>query len=141
MILSAMKTFKSKIGLELIIPIGIIMFSMASIMIYKELWPGLIIVLIAILFISSIIFNTYYQIDGNNLVVKSSFFYKKTIAISNITRIKETRDPLSSPATSLDRLEIKDINNNHILISPKKKQLFINEIIALNRNIIVQLKK
>jgi hypothetical protein len=136
-----MKTFKSKIGLELIIPIGIIMFSMASFMIYKELWPGLLIVLLALLFISTIIFNTYYQIVGGNLIIKCSFFFKKVIEIKNIIRIKETNDPLSSPATSLDRLEIRYNNNHNILISPKKKQLFIDEILALNNNITIQLKK
>lgn len=50
----------------------------------------------------------------------------------------ETKSPLSSPATSLDRLEIMYNKNESIIISPKDRTGFINELKTINPGIEVE---
>ena len=48
---------------------------------------------------------------------------------------------ISSPATSIDRLEITYGKYDSVIISPKLKQQFINEITTLNPKVEVKFKK
>ena len=64
-----------------------------------------------------------------------------TIRIDQIRRITETNNPLSAPATSLDRLAISYNNGDTVLISPKDKSAFINDLVRVNSNIEVVFKK
>ncbi|MCU7696081.1 PH domain-containing protein [Acinetobacter sp. AYS6] len=76
------------------------------------------------------IFNTYYVVDQNKLIIKSMVFRWK-INIDDITKIEETHNPLSSPALSLDRLKIYYFKNgsvNSVMISPKDKEGFFQAI-------------
>ncbi|EKU37969.1 MULTISPECIES: PH domain-containing protein [Acinetobacter] len=76
------------------------------------------------------VFNTYYVIDQNKLIIKSIVFRWK-INIDDITKIEETHNPLSSPALSLDRLKIYYFKNgsmNSVMISPKDKEGFFQAI-------------
>jgi hypothetical protein len=47
------------------------------------------------------------------------------VEIQKITSVKRTRNPLSSPALSTDRLEIKYGKWDFVLISPKNKERFV----------------
>ena len=85
-------------------------------------------------------FNTYYLLDENELHVKSGLFDAVKIDLGLITNVSETRNPQSSPALSLDRLEIKyKVKNSRasetIIISPKDKQEFIRQLKTRNDNI------
>ena len=74
------------------------------------------------------IFNTYYLVENNTLIIRSLVFRWK-ININDITRIEPTHNPLSSPALSLDRLKIyymKDGRMATVMISPKDKEGFLN---------------
>lgn len=73
------------------------------------------------------------------LKVKYSFFYEKIIDITAIKSVKETNNPMASPAASLDRLEIK-FKNDSIIISPKNKSDFINHLLEINPAIEIKLK-
>jgi len=76
------------------------------------------------------VFNTYYVVDQNKLIIKSMVFRWK-INIDDITKIEETHNPLSSPALSLDRIKIYYFKNgsvNSIMISPKDKEGFFQAI-------------
>lgn len=79
--------------------------------------------------------NTKYVLDENRLWVICGL-YTKRIAYTNILQVKPNFDPSSSPALSLDRLQLqyknKDGNNNFVSVSPKSKEQFIDE---LNRRI------
>lgn len=132
--------FKSKIGLELAIPIvavfGIVIF--LSAMDNREIhWIIVAILLPVILFIGDIFINTHYTITDNFLKIKCGFFYNKVIEIKSIKKIKYSNNPLSAPATSLDRLEIIFNKNESLLVSPKNKVDFIETLKSINRNIEV----
>lgn len=75
--------------------------------------------------------KTFYEIEGNVLCIKAGFFINQNIQIHEIKSIKETNNPLSAPAMSLDRLMIKTANTSS-LISPKRKGEFIAHLLKLN---------
>lgn len=72
--------------------------------------------------------------------IKSGLFFSKSLEIKSIKRIVETRNPITSPALSLDRIELIYNRFGSVLISPKDKKGFIQELIKVNPGIEVQLK-
>lgn len=133
------KIFRSKIGFEILIPLMLILGSLTDLLISQKAWVGLIVMVIAIVFISSIYLNTSYQLtSGQELVIRCGFF-KYTITIVSITKIRFVRNPLSAPALSIDRLEISYKRYDTILISPVDKQDFIQSILKINPAIKVEL--
>lgn len=135
--------FKSKIGLELTAPLVIVMITVFVLLIMSgEIpWFALVVPLLTTLFIVYLFLTTDYTVEGNILKVRSGFIINKTIAISTITKISETSDPSSAPATSIDRLRIEYGKQQSVLISPKDKQAFIDLILQLNSKIEVKYKK
>ena len=133
--------FKSKIGpviTLLIVGIFTIVVSIASLSGHG--WNMLGILSPVILFIAPIFFATSYTIIGNNLEIRCGFFYYKKIAIAKIYKIRSSRSWQSSPAVSLDRLELFYDKYDSVLISPKDKQRFINELLKIEPTIDVDLK-
>ena len=136
------RTFKSKIGPELVIPITLLMGTLLFVMINgKPAWLGIAILLCVIGFIIHMFITTNYTIDGNSLIIKCGILLNKTIDIKGIKKITETNNPLSAPAISLDRLEISYGSYDSILISPKQKKEFIETIVSLNPQVEIRYKK
>ena len=77
-----------------------------------------------------LVFTLRYTIDGNRLIVRSGPL-RWRIPISEITAITETRDPISSPALSINRLRIEYGNKKSVLISPRDKDAFLRQIEAI----------
>lgn len=75
------------------------------------------------------------MITGDVLYIQCGFLYNQQIKISSIRQIKETNNPISSPALSLDRIEIKFDKYNSVLISPKEKEMFIKHLQQINPGI------
>jgi len=138
-----MKTiYKSKIGLELVIPLVLVFGTVLALTISQEPnWIGIVILLPLILFVVHMFMTTNYTIESDKLTIKCGFLFNKTIDIKTIKKITETNNPLSSPATSLDRLEINYGKYDSVIISPKQKSEFINDIKGLNPNVEVKYKK
>ena len=136
------KIYNSKIGLELVIPLVLIFgIALALNIIEKTNVIGIAILLPVILFVVHMFLTTNYTIESDDLIIKCGFLSNKTIDIKTIKKITETNNPLSSPATSLDRLEINYGKFDKILISPKNKTEFIDDIKRLNPNVEVKFRK
>ena len=60
------------------------------------------------------------------------------IELADITYIMPTRSMTSAPALSLDRLKI-EYRNKEVLISPKDRASFYQEIQARNPKIVIDL--
>lgn len=103
-----------------------------------EIIFGILLTVLTSLFIMWIWFGTYYEINGNQLKIVGGPFRWK-IDIKTIKSIRKTRNPLSSPALSLNRLEILYGKWGTILISPKHEDEFCNELIKINSTIDVKL--
>jgi hypothetical protein len=132
-----MKNYKSKLGLELIIPISLIFGYALYELITEKSWIGVFIISLTILFILYTFLSINYKIEKENLNVKCTFLLNENIEINTIRKITETYNPLSSPAASIDRIEIFYNKFDSVLISPKKKQEFIEDILKINPNIEV----
>ncbi len=137
--MSMRKTFKSKIGLAILIPIAFLLMTIEILMIINGIWLSAIIVGLVILFITYLYLDTSYKFtDDNKLKIKSGFLINKSIDIHSIKTVKQTRDPLASPALSLDRLEIYYNKYDKVIISPKEKSEFVNQLKQINANINVE---
>lgn len=136
------KIYKSKIGLELVFPIVLIFGTVLALTIsQKPGWIGIVILLPVMIFVAYTFMTTNYTIESDVLIIKCGFLFNKTIDIRTINKISETNNPLSSPATSLDRLEIIYGKFDSVIISPKQKTEFINDIKKLNPNVEVKYKQ
>ncbi|EAR02494.1 PH domain-containing protein [Maribacter sp. HTCC2170] len=135
-----MKVYKSKIGVGISIFIGLVLGLGAYQMFKDGLWLGLAINVLVALFVIYLFLQTYYVIDGKTLKVKSGFIVNKSFEINRIIKISETNNPISAPAASLDRLEIKLDSKRSVIISPKLKHEFIEELKKINPKIMVVTK-
>lgn len=131
-----MKIFKSKIdwwfGLILVYPIFVSITAMI-----KGEWIGLLGLVGVVGFILILSKTTQYIINENELIVKSTWIVNERIALSKITKIEKSNSILSSPALSLDRVLVRYNKYDEILISPKERQSFIDELLKINPNIEV----
>ncbi len=135
------KVYNSKIGLELVIPLVLIFGTVLFLTFNEEpSWIDILILLPTILFVVHMFLTTKYTIESDELRIKCGFLFNKTIDIKTIKKITETNNLLSSPATSLDRLEINYGKFDTVIISPKKKKEFIENITTLNPNVEVKFK-
>lgn len=75
------------------------------------------------LFIGLIFTRTWYEIDSRELRIVSGPF-RWTVPRDSIRSVEESRNPLSSPALSLDRLRISYGDRRWILVSPEDKTGF-----------------
>ncbi|MCZ8089965.1 MAG: PH domain-containing protein [Flavobacterium sp.] len=128
-----MKIYKSKIDWWLIILILILFgYPIVDGILSKEYVLSLVfgLILIIFFFLSKTI---QYKIDGENLVI-----WKTKIDIKTIRKIYRTNNPLSSPAMSLDRIAIVYNKFDEVLLSPKERDEFINELLKINPNIEVK---
>jgi len=99
--------------------------------------PGksqLVIMIAVILFIGWIWFGTGYKMMDNELKIYCGPF-RHTISLQDIKEIKKTRSPLSSPACSLDRMEIKFGKSKRVMISPADKENFVKMLIRKSPHI------
>jgi hypothetical protein len=81
--------------------------------------PGLMVVILPVW----LLLTTRYTITDSELRVRSGPV-DRHIALQDITGINPTRAARSSPALSLDRLEVRYGENGSILVSPKDKTGF-----------------
>ena len=92
------------------------------------------------IYILPIWLNTYYFLNNNELLIKSGLGRGTRLAYSQILSVSQTRNPISSPAPSLDRLEIKyryksGNFTDSIIISPRDKIGFTKELLLRNGKI------
>ncbi len=83
--------------------------------------------LLMVSLILSLLFRTYYSVEGEFLRIVSGPFHWR-VPIAEIDSLEPTRNPLSSPALSLDRLRIRYSGSKSIMISPDDKRRFAKAI-------------
>ncbi|WP_299391568.1 PH domain-containing protein [uncultured Gelidibacter sp.] len=90
-------------------------------------------------FIVHLFFNTHYTIDHRKLKIKSGAFSYQPIIIDDIKEISKTNSVLSSPAASFDRIKINYGTTNSVILSPKDKYQFAEDLVKINPRIINKL--
>ena len=130
-----MQKYPSKIGEGFVVFILAVILGSSSVMISVQEWIGLSINISVLIFVGYTFMTTYYIIDHKVLKIRCGLFFNKTIAIDTIQKISESRNPISAPAASLDRLELFYSQNKSILVSPREKKKFIDHLLRLNLEI------
>jgi hypothetical protein len=87
---------------------------------------ALLMVLLVFALVASTFLSTYYEVDGDTLTVRSGPF-RWRVPLEKIDSVTPTRSPLSSPALSLDRLDIR-YGKRRIMVSPADKRGFLKAI-------------
>lgn len=99
-----------------------------------------IILIVIFVVIMVLLLQIKYVVVNGNLEVKTGLLGTQRIDIREIRTISKTFNPLSAPALSINRLEIKYGNNHdYILISPRHRDKFIAELKAVNPDIQINL--
>lgn len=76
-----------------------------------------------------LLITTEYTLSDKDLLVVSGPF-RWIVPIADIANVEGTRNPLSSPALSLDRLSIEYSRGKSIMISPQQKERFLRSLEA-----------
>ena len=129
-----MKSYKSKVDWWLVlILLAIFAFPIVQGIQTKEYLLSAIFVGLILLFW---IFGSTlkYKIQDEYLWV-----WTTKIDIKTIRKVYATRNPLSSPALSINRLAIVYNKYDEILISPEDREDFISELLKVNPSIEVKL--
>lgn len=134
------KTYSSKVSYGLLTFVFLIFYGpLIPDLIKKELngkMIGLVVFLTLVFaFIAYLFFQTKYTIDANKLKIKCGLFSYKPIDIYEIKEISKTKSIIASPAPSFDRIEIKYGKFNEIIISPKNKFHFVEDLTKINPRI------
>lgn len=135
-----MKKYKSKIGTEFVILLfGALLIPLIMILLDFN-WTDFCIISLCVLFLLHLIYATEYKINEEVLIIKCSFLINESINIHSIKKISETNNLLSSPAFSMDRIELLYNKYDMILLSPKEKLEFIENLKNINTKIEIKLK-
>lgn len=129
-----MKIYKSKVDWWLVLIILVIFgFPIVEGMLTKEYMLSAVFVGLLLFFwiLGSML---KYKIEGEYLSI-----WKTKIHIKSIHKIYATRNPLSSPALSINRIAIVYNKFDEILISPCDREDFIQELLKINPDIEVKL--
>jgi membrane protein YdbS with pleckstrin-like domain len=101
-------------------------------------WAAVVFAAVAVFavlaFVSWLFASTDYRVAGGLLTIRSGPL-RWRIPVGDIESVTATRNPLSSPALSLDRLQIRyrsAASESDILVSPKDKEGFIAALRASN---------
>lgn len=119
--------YKSKVGAGLLLFV-LIVFAFGTYWLLLDWnWVGGTIHFGTLILVLYLFYSISYEFKEKDLLINYGVFYQKKIKITSIQSIKETRNPISSPAASLDRLEL-GYKDGIILVSPKDKAGFIAHI-------------
>lgn len=136
--------YYSKISIGLLSFIFIALFSsFIPIFFDEELSIEVLIVLFFMMvlfgFILHMFLNTKYTIKEEELQIQCGFIKYKPIKIQSMKKISKTNNIISSPASSFDRIEITYGKFEEIILSPKDKHKFADELLRINPDIINKL--
>jgi hypothetical protein len=93
-------------------------------------WPvGLLAVLLVFGIYAGLVFPMRYGMDETHLIVRFGVC-RQRIPLANITEVRPTHNPLSSPALSLDRLWVQYGPSlfKAVMISPADRERFLDEL-------------
>ena len=89
--------------------------------------PMVILAVIVLVLPLWLLFSTRYTVDGGVLEIQSGP-RSWTIPLKDIHSVKRSRSSRSSPALSLDRIEIRYGNGGAILVSPENESEFVEAL-------------
>lgn len=122
---------KSKVGLEVLVPLVVILVPVTVVMAIQLIWIGVVVCGLITLFLVSVYARTDYKITRELLLIRCGFFYVLDIKVSDIVRVRRSNELSNAPALSVDRLEVI-YGGGRVLISPRNKLKFVNDLKTVN---------
>lgn len=127
--------FESKVDNWLLLIVGVAMamsLSAFTVLLFVQptvpnVFLALFILPVGVVLPLWVLISTKYMVTQDELRVQSGPF-KWVIARKDIASITETRNPLATPALSLDRLLICYENDKKIMVSPEDKESFLKAL-------------
>lgn len=111
----------------------------AIVLAFQDPWYISLVMLPVLVLIIPIYFRTYYSIhDINQLTIVCGLFYRKRFGIHDIVSVRPTGNVMSSPALSLDRIELRFRDRNSVLVSPVRQEQFIETLLRINPEIEIR---
>lgn len=92
-----------------------------------ELFIAFPLLLLAVVLPVWLLMSTRYVVDHELLQIYCGPFRWK-IRLDEIESLRATRNPLSSPALSLDRVMIRYRNGRRVMVSPQDKEKFADAL-------------
>lgn len=86
-------------------------------------------------FTLSLLYGTRYIVKDSLLTIRAGPL-RWRVEVASIRSIRPSDDPISSPACSLDRLEIAYGDNQTILVSPEDREGFLAEMMRVQPALI-----
>lgn len=129
------KVFRSRISVLLFGLILVIFIPISLPMLQQNSIADICVIGGLLLFILFIFTGIRYIISGNKIVFKMWFIPMGSINILEISSLKRSYNPLSSPACSLKRLAAYRYGNLYALLSPVREQAFLEELKTINPRI------
>lgn len=133
------RTFKSKVGWWYYAALAYLIACLV-LAIWQKNGIAIVVMFIANMTLIQLMLKTEYVVADGVLYLKCWIMPVRKISVTKIKTIKETRNPLSSYALSLDRLKI-EYEKTFTVISPDNKQDFVNELRKYNPDIIYITRK
>lgn len=135
-------TFPSKVDwwivALMIVPLGISAVVVGSALRANPPLPAVVLLVgievLVLVLITATVRSTRYEVTDREVIVHSPPF-RWRIAIESIESIRPSRSPVSSPALSLDRLEIRYDGGRRMLISPKDREGFLAAVVMRSRHL------
>lgn len=120
------------------IPLGISVGAVTSALLANPPLAAAVLMVSLEVFLLGFILLTFksnrYLVGDRELLVRSGPF-RWRIVIDGIESIRPSRNPLSSPALSLDRLEITYGGGRRLLVSPEDREGFLEAIVSRSRHL------
>lgn len=132
-----MTVYQSKVDVWLVaLSVGIMAAACVPGLFFDFSWGALTACLLSLALVVSVVFSIRYEISGDKLRVVCCWIFIETFDIHKITSVKPTRTILSSPAASLDRIEVR-AGRRSVVISPRSKHQFVKQLLDINPSIDV----
>lgn len=119
-------TFPTKVDLWIALMLLIAPAGMAAAWVATSDWRVLFIGVVVLGGIGSIAWPCDYRLEEDELIVRSGIIRMK-VPYGDVQSVEPTRNPLSAPAYSLDRLMIR-YGKAAIMVSPKNRSRFLDEL-------------
>jgi PH (Pleckstrin Homology) domain-containing protein len=120
------------------VPLGLSVVAVTSALLAHPPLPAALLIVsvevVILVFVPRLLKSTRYLVGDRELIVRSSLF-RWRIPIDSIDSIRPSRSPASSPALSLDRLEITYEGGRKLLISPQDREGFLAAVVARSRHL------
>jgi len=95
--------------------------------VWRDAWYVLPLLAVGYAGVAWVFLSTRYELDDRELRVRSGPF-RWRVPLGSLETVRPTRNPLSSPALSLDRLELKYGGGRTLLISPAERDRFLTDL-------------